>query len=64
MEDAVRFNEAFQIYGFTGFRHACETFLARLDQEQKAIMFGELLSSFEKTHQAKESRQNKVLNFC
>ncbi len=52
IEDAVRFNEAFQIYGFKGFKHACETFLARLDQEQKAIGFGELLSSFEQTHQA------------
>jgi len=52
MESAVRFNELFQIYGFKGLADACESFVARLDHEEKSVSFGELLDSYEKTNQA------------
>ena len=52
MEDAVRFQESFHLYGFDGLADACEAFIARLDKENQSVSFGELLTFYEEEHQA------------
>src|SRR5690606_21175379 len=39
IEDAVVFDELFQIYGYRGLREACEAYAAQLETERKSSHF-------------------------